>query len=119
MSIDGKWGEQYPGAKEELPKDMPTPEGKAVKLITYVDADHEHDHISRKSVTGVLVFPNTTQVKWYSKRQNTVESSTYQVELVAQRIATKFMIEYRYKLRILGVPIHGPSILLCDNRGMC
>jgi len=110
------WDEYYPGAKEELPKDMPIPKGKKVTLSTYVDADHAHEQLTRRSVTGILIFLNNTPVKWYSKRQNTVESSTYGAELVALRIATEFVIEYRYKLRMLGVPMEGPSPILCDNQ---
>ena len=48
-SIDGKWSEHYPGAKEEVPRDMPIPKGKGITLITYIDADHAHDHITRRS----------------------------------------------------------------------
>ena len=44
-------------------------------------------------------------VKWYSKRQKTVETSSYGSELVATRIAIELVQELRYKLRMLGVPI--------------
>ena len=65
---------------------MPTPKGKTVQITTYVDADHAHDQVTRRSVTGILLFVNNTPTKWYSKRQNTVETSTYGAELVALRI---------------------------------
>ena len=112
------WKEQYPGATEELPKDMPTPKGKEVKITVYVDADHAHDLVTRRSVTGIILFINNTPVKWYSKRQNTVESSTYGAELVALRIATDIVFEFRYKLRMMGIPLSGPTIMLCDNQGV-
>ena len=73
---------------------MPSPKGKKVTLSTYVDAEHAHEQITRRSVTGILIFLNITPVKWYSKCQNTVESSTSGAELVALRIATEFVIEY-------------------------
>ena len=116
--VEVNWNEQYPGATEELPKDMPMPKGKEVKITTYVDADHAHDLITRRSVTGILLFINNTPVKWYSKRQNTVETSTYGAELVALRIATEIIIEFRYKLRMMGIPLSGPSVVLCDNQGV-
>jgi hypothetical protein len=62
---------------------MPMPKGKAAKITTYVDADHAHDQVTRRSVTGILLFINNTPIRWYSKRQNTVETSTYGAELVA------------------------------------
>ena len=112
------WDEQYPGAIEELPRDMPTPKGKGVKITIYVDVDHAHDLVTRCSVTGILLFINNTSMKWYSKRQNTVESSTYGAELVALRIATDIIIEFRYKLQMMGIPLSGPSVVLCDNQGV-
>ena len=97
---------------------MPMPKGKKVQITTYVDADHAHDLVTRRSVTGILLFINNTPVKWYSKRQNTVETSTYGAELVALRIATEIIIEFRYKLRMMGIPLSGPSVALCDNQGV-
>ena len=44
----------YPGAKEELPHDLPTPRGKPVITTSYFDANLYHDLISGRSVTGVL-----------------------------------------------------------------
>ena len=50
-----------------------------------------------------------------SKRQKTVETSTYRSELVAARIATDMIIEMRYTLRMLGVKVEKESLLLGDN----
>ena len=97
---------------------MPVPKGKNVKLTAYTDADHAHDQLTRRSVTGILLFINNTPIKWYSKRQNTVETSTYGAELVALRIAIDIVVEFRYKIRMMGIPITGPSHILCDNKGV-
>ena len=77
-----------------------------------------HDQVTRRSVTGILLFVNNTPIKWYSKRQNTLETSTYGAELVALRIAIELIIEYRYKLRMMGIPIEGASQVLCDNKSV-
>jgi hypothetical protein len=74
--------------------------------------------ITRRSVTGIIVFINGTPILWYCKKQNTVETSTYGAELVAGRIATEMAIEFRYIFYMLGVPIDGPIIVLGDNKGM-
>ena len=66
-------------------------------------------------MTGALIFLNSTPIKWYCKKQNTVESSTYGSELVAARITTEMIIEMRYKLRMLGVPIKGGLLMLGNN----
>jgi hypothetical protein len=57
-------------------------------------------------------------VRWYSKRQKTVETSSYGSELVAARVAVDLIIELRYKLRMLGVPVDGPTLLLGDNNSV-
>ena len=112
---DYDWTEFYPDAEEELPPDMPPPLGQPMTTVCYVDADHAHDTITRRSVTGVLLFLNGMPVKWYSKRQKTVETSSYGSELVATRIAIELVQELRYKLRMLGVPIDRSTTMYGDN----
>ena len=51
-----------------------------------------------------------------SKRQNTVETSTYSAEMVAGRLAFEEVMDLRYKLRMLGVPILGATTLNGDNQ---
>ena len=94
---------------------MLKPKGRAARLTVYVDADHAHDQVTRRSITGIIVFLNNTPISWYSERQKTVESSTYGSELVAARIATELIMELRYTLRMLGVPLDGPALMLGDN----
>ena len=45
----------------------------------------------------------------------TVETATYGSELVATRVATETVMELRYQLRMLGVPVDGPAVLYGDN----
>ena len=55
---------------------------------------------------------------WFSKRQNTVETSTFGSEIVALRIAVEMIEGLRYKLRMMGVPIDGPTNVFCDNESV-
>ena len=50
-----------------------------------------------------------------SKCQRTVETSTYGSELSAARVATEVIIELRYFLRMIGVPLEESSMMLGDN----
>ena len=109
------WKEFYSDAQEEMPHRMPDPYGRKARITCYVDADHAHDQLTRRSVTGILLFINNTPMRWFSKRQKTVETSTYGSELVAARIATDLVVEMRYVLRMLGIPVDGPALLLGDN----
>ena len=80
-----QWKEFCPDAEEVLlAKDMtPNPLGKKIRMTIYKDADHAHDLVTRRSVTGVLLVFNNTAVKWISQRQKTVETSTHGSELVS------------------------------------
>jgi hypothetical protein len=92
------WMEFYPDASEEIPKDFPPEKESMVRMTVYVDADHAHDLLTRRSITRILVILNNTPIRWISKRQKTVETSTYGSELVALMIATELILEVRYML---------------------
>ena len=47
-----------------------------------------------------------------------MESSTFGSECVAGRIAVDLVVEIRYKLRMLGAPIIGSTLLFGDNQSM-
>jgi hypothetical protein len=81
-----------------------------------VDADHAHCEVTGRSVTGILVFIKSTPVRWYSKMQKTVETSTYGSELVATRIASDIALEFRYNLRMMGFDLDGPANIFGDNQ---
>jgi hypothetical protein len=106
--------ESYPGAGEEIPKDLPPEKGPRVRMTVYSDSDHAHDLVIRRSTTLILVMLNNTHTRWISKCQKTVETSTYGSELVASRIATELIFEVRYMLWSLGVALNGAALILGD-----
>ena len=77
--------DHYRDAGEELPDRMPRPRGRAAKMVAFVDASHAANKINRKSHTWYIIFINRAPIIWYSKRQNTVESSTFTSECVAMK----------------------------------
>jgi hypothetical protein len=84
-------------------------------MTVYVDADHVHELVTRRSITGIFVILNNTPIRWISKGQKTVETSTYGSELVASRIATELILEIRYMLWLLEVALDGPALMLGDK----
>ena len=108
----------YPDAKEDVPTDSPTPKGKEIRITVFVDANHARDKVTRRSVTGILLLLNNTPIRAYCKRQCTIETSTYGSEMVAARIAVEIILEIRYALRMLGVPIEKTSLLMGDNNSV-
>ena len=112
------WTDFYEDVIEELPPKMPTPRGKSVCISCFVDANHAGNVITRRSHTGILIYVQNAPIIWFSKRQNTVESSSFGNEFVALWIANDLLMALLYKIRMFGVPIDGPANVFCDNSGV-
>ena len=59
--------------------------------------------------------PHASGTTRYSKRQNTVKSSTFGLEFVAAKTSVEMVEGLRYKLRMMGVAVEGPTNVFCDN----
>lgn len=112
------WSDTYGNIEEVVPPNAPEARGKGVTMTCFVDASHAGCHVTRRSWTGIMIFVNKAPIMWYSKRQNTVESSTFTSEFVAAKIAVEMIEGLRYKLRMMGIPINGATNLLCDNESV-
>ena len=110
-----EWKEFYGDVKEGIPLDAPKPLGKDVDIRMMVDSDHAGDKKTRRSRTGFLIFINNAIVDWLSKRQPTIESSVFGAEFVAMKHGMEKLRGLRYKLRMMGVPLTGPSYIYGDN----
>ena len=73
----------YGDGVEELPSDMSEPLGEAVKVTAFIDSDHAGNLVTQRSQTGYILFCNQVPIIWYSKKQNTVEASTFGAEFIA------------------------------------
>ena len=112
------WYDFYHDATEAIPNDMPPPRGNPMSTHCFVDASHGSDRATRRSQTGILLFCNKAPALWHSKRQNTVEASTFGSEFQAMKNAVELTESLRYKLRMFGVPIDGPTNVFCDNEAV-
>ena len=108
----------YVDACDELPHNMPEARGNPVDISVFVDADHTGNKVTRRSHTGIIIYCNLAPILWYSKKQNTIETSTFGSEYIALRIATELVDGLRYKLRMFGVPLQGPARVFCDNESV-
>jgi hypothetical protein len=97
---------------------MPEARGNAIQINCFVDADHAGNRVTRRSHTGILIFINRAPIIWYSKAQNTVESSTFGSEFIATKIAVDLVEALRYKLRMFGVPLDGAANMFIDNQSV-
>ena len=50
------FGNQYDESKEEIDENLPEPKMKELEVTIFFDANHGHDQVTGKSVTGVIIF---------------------------------------------------------------
>lgn len=109
------WKAFYGDVKEAIPLNAPKARGKEIDLRMFVDSDHAGEHLTRRSRTGFLIYINMAPIVWFSKRQATIETSVFGAEFVAMKQGMETLRGLRYKLRMMGVPLSGPSFIYGDN----
>ena len=108
----------YGNVQEIISNNCPKPLGKSVVTTTTIDENLHHCLATVASLTTCLHFCNQTPTDLYSKTQATVELATYGSEFVAAKTASEKIMDLRYTLRYLGVPIKSNSYMFGDNRSV-
>ena len=98
--------------------DSPTPRGNVVSTHFFVNADHAGDRDTRRSQTRVIIFFNKAPILWYSNKQNTIDTGTLSSEFIDLKTATELVESLWYNLRIFGIPIEGPTNMICNNEAV-
>ncbi len=104
--------------KEEIPANMPEPRGLGFVIVAKVDSDHASDTVTRRSRSGMFVWINNSLVHWWSKKQNSVETSSFGSEFTAMKQCCEYLRGLRYKLRMMGIPVNGPAYIHGDNQSV-
>ena len=65
--------------------------------------------------TGYIAFLNMAPIVWFSKKQTTIETSVFGTEFVMMKTVMDAMQGLRYKLRMMGIPLSGPTLFYGDN----
>ena len=80
-----------------------------------MDDNHAGNMANWRLHYGTTIYVNNAPIIWYSKRQNTVEDSSFKSECFATGISTEMIEALRYKLRCVEIPVEGPAEVFCDN----
>ena len=72
-----EWKDFYDHAEEPIPCNIPSPRGLKLKITCYVDTDHAANKVTRRYHSGILIYCHNTPIIWFSKQQNTVETSSF------------------------------------------
>ena len=108
----------YGPCKEEIPPNAPTPRGIGFTMRAFVDSDHAGDSVTRRSRTGFIVFLNSAPIYWFSKKQTSIETSSFGSEFIAMKQCCEYIRGLRYKLRMMGIPVELPTYIFGDNQSV-
>ena len=104
--------------EEFIPSNATEPQGFSFIINAQVNVNHAGDTVTRRSSTGFLVYVNRALICWNSKKQNSVESSSFGSEFMAMKACCEYIRGLRYKLRMLGIPVNGPALISGDNQSV-
>ena len=97
---------------------MPEPRGQGFLASAEVDADHALDSITRRSRTGYLVWLNSSLLHFWSKKQISLETSSFGSEFIVMKQCCEYLCGLRYKLRMMGIAMNGPCFIQGDNKSV-
>ena len=103
------WKPFYGDVKEAIPSNAPKPLGREVVLRMFADSDHACEKATRRSRSGFMILMNMGLIQWHCKQQATVEVPVFGTEFVYLKQGVECLKGIRYKLRMMGVPIDGPT----------
>ena len=110
--------EDYPDAHEDIALDFLKAYGRELETAVFFDADHVHDHVTRRSISELIVFVWSTPVLWHVWRQACIATRTYCAEFISMQSAVdEEANSIRYMLRCLGIPDNKPIDLFGENFG--
>ena len=95
--VSSEFGNLLEERKELLPN-MPQLRGAGFVTRAKVDTDHAADAITRRSRTGFIVCANYTPMFWCSKKQNSVESSSFGSEFMEMKVCCECLRGHRHRL---------------------
>ena len=87
-------------------------------MRAFVDSDHAGDTATRRSRTGCIIFLNNSPIYWFSKRQTSVETTSFGSEFVAMKLCCEYIRGLRYKLRMMGINVNELTFVFDDNQSV-
>ena len=102
----------------DWPHNMPKPRGQGFIVSAYVDSDHAGGIVTRRSRTVFFIYCNNALVYWMSKKQGSIETSSFGSELVAMQACTEYIRGLKFKLQMIGIQFNCPVFIYGDNQSI-
>ena len=94
---------------------FPEPFFDELYLDIFVDSDHEHDKVTRRSITGLFSVVSSTPTILSSKRHTLVQTSTFGAELKVLKNIVDEAVMLRLHPWSMGVKFGKSSPRFVDN----
>ena len=108
----------YKNLCEDIPENAPESRGFGFTMVVFVDSDHAGDHITCRSRTVYFIKLNNSPIYWMSKKLSGIKTSPFGSEFMALKHCCKNVRGLRYKLRMMGIHINGPTYVFGDNKAV-
>ncbi|XP_047326371.1 uncharacterized mitochondrial protein AtMg00810-like [Impatiens glandulifera] len=87
----------------------------SLDLRAFSDADWAVDPSDHKSITGFCIFLGDSLISWKSKKQDVISRTSTEAEYHVMASTTFETVWLRWLLADMGVFLHEPTPLFCDN----
>eukprot|EP00253_Pinus_taeda_P022063 PITA_22063 len=88
----------------------------SLNLIGFTDSDWASDTIDRKSTSGYVLSLGSDPICWSGKKQAFIALSSTEAEYRGAVNATIQAIWLQHFLSEIGISVHPPTIIWCDNQ---
>ena len=69
-------------------------------------------------MTGFIVCLNRAPIYWFSKKQTSIETSTFGSEFTAMKQLCEYIRSLHYKLIMIGIPVEGSTFIYGNNQSI-
>ena len=76
------------------------------------------DYLTVINLNYSILYLNSSPVYWLSKKQQSIETSSFGAEFTAMKQCTEYIRGLRYKLRMMSIPCSGPAYIYGDNQSV-
>ena len=91
--------------------------GEPWDIVCFTDSDYASDPVSRRSISGYIIYVHGIPICWKSKAQSSVTLSSTEAEWYALSEAVKEIIFLINLLKSIGIRVQLPVIVRVDNVG--